>query len=123
MSQLFSDPFVSKRKIGYLLQALHVADNRILLALLFRFEIELKSTYQFTIDFRQRQILLVVFQFDKFSKVTLATLITADGNQGIVLSDKFTALVVMLLDGLNESADNFCLLYTSKLKVENKFNK
>ena len=48
---VFGNPFVSKRKIGYLLQALHVADNRILLALLLGFEVELKSTHQFAIDF------------------------------------------------------------------------
>ena len=50
--RIFGNPFVSKRKIGYLLQALHVADNRILLALLFRFEIEFKRAYQLSIDFR-----------------------------------------------------------------------
>ena len=48
---VFGNPFVGKRKVGYLLQALHVADNRILLALLLRFEVELKGTYQFSIDF------------------------------------------------------------------------
>ena len=49
---VFGYPFVGKRKIGYLLQALHIADNRILLALLLRFEIEFKGTHQFAIDFR-----------------------------------------------------------------------
>lgn len=42
---------IGKREVGYLLQTLHVTDNRILLTGLFRFEVELKSTYQFTIDF------------------------------------------------------------------------
>ena len=50
---VFGNPLVGKRKVGYLLQALHVADNRILLAFLLCFEVELKSTYQFAIDFRQ----------------------------------------------------------------------
>ena len=104
--RVFGNPLVSKRKVGYLLQALHVADNRILLAFLLCFEVELKSTHQFAIDFRQWQIRLTVFQLDKFGEITLATLITANGNQGIVLADKFTALVVMFLDGLNKGADN-----------------
>ena len=117
--RVFGNPFVSKRKIGYLLQALHVADNRILLALLLCFEVEFKSTYQFTIDFRQRQILLTVFQFDKFRKITLTTFITADSNQGIVLSDKFTALVVMLLDSLNKCTGNFrCLVLSEELFLQ-----
>ena len=43
---------LASARLVYLLQALHVADNRILLALLLCFEVEFKSTYQFSIDFR-----------------------------------------------------------------------
>lgn len=50
---------------------------------------------------------ILIGKVNKFRKITLATLVTADGNQGIILPDKFTALVVMFLNGLNESADNF----------------
>ena len=47
--RVFGYPFVGKREVCNLLQTLHVADDRILLTGLFRFEVELKGTYQFTI--------------------------------------------------------------------------
>ena len=42
--RVFGYPFVGKCEVSYLLQALHITDDRILLALLFRLEIKLKST-------------------------------------------------------------------------------
>ena len=48
---------------------------------------------------------ILIGKVNKFRKITLATLVTADGNQGIILPDKFTTLVVMLLYGLDERAE------------------
>lgn len=107
--RVFGNPFIGQRKIGDFLQAFHVTDNGVLLAGLFRFEIELKSTNQLAIDFRQRQIILFVFLLDKFGEIAFATFITADGNQCIVLADKRTALVVVFLHRADEGADFFRL--------------
>ena len=112
--RVFGNPFVGKCEIGYLLQALHIADDRILLALLFRLQVKLKGSYQLTIDFRQWQILLIVFQSDKFRQIAFATFITADGNQRIVLAYKFTALVIMFLYGFDERADFLHVLVNSE---------
>ena len=76
--RVFGNPFVGKGKVGYLLQTFHVADNRVLLAGLFRLEVKLKGTYQLTVNFCQRQILLIIFQLDKFRQIPLATFIAAD---------------------------------------------
>ena len=105
MLTVFRYPFVSECEVGYLFQALHIADDHILLALLFRLEIKFKGTNQLAIDFRQWQIFLVAFQFDKFRQIAFAAFITAVGNQSIVLAYKFTTLVVMLLHGLDERAE------------------
>lgn len=111
---VFGYPFVGKCEVGYLLQALHIADDRILLALLFRLEIKLKGANQFTVDVRQGQVLLVIFQFDKSCQIAFAAFITADGNQRIVLANEFTGLVVMFLYGLNERADFLHFLVNSE---------
>ena len=112
--RVFGYPFVCQGEIGYLLQAFHVADNGVLLAGLFRFEVKLKGTNQLPIDFRQRQILFPILLFDKLCEIAFAALITADGNQCIVFSHEGTALVVMFLYGADERADLFRLLVLSE---------
>ena len=62
---------------------------------------------------------ILIGKVNKFRKITLTTFITADSNHGIVLSDKFTALVVMLLDSLNKCTGNFrCLVLSEELFLQ-----
>ena len=112
--RVFAYPFVCQSEIGYLFQALHVTDNGVLLAGLFRFEVKLKGTNQLPINFRQRQILFPVLLFNKFCEIAFAAFITADGNQRIVFPHESTALVVMFLYGTNERADFFRLFVLSE---------
>ena len=111
-----SQKFVHRqeRQIGNLLQALHVTDDGVLLAGLFRFEVKLKGTNQLPIDFRQRQILFPILLFDKLCEIAFAALITADGNQCIVFPYEGAALVVVFLSGANERADFFRILVLSE---------
>ena len=108
--RVFGYPFVSQCKVGYLLQTFHVTDNGVLLAGFLRFEIELKGTYQLSVNFSQWQILFPVFLSDKLGKITLAAFITTDGNQCVVLADKRTALVIVFPYGADERADFFRFL-------------
>ena len=84
-----------------------LTDDGILLTFLFSLQIKFKSTYQFTVDFRQRQIILSVFLPDKFGKIAFAAFVTANGNQGVVFTDQGTALVIVFLHGADEGADHF----------------
>jgi fructose-1,6-bisphosphatase len=85
--RVFGYPFIGQCQIGNFLQTFHITDNGILLTFLFRLQIKFKGTYQLTVDFRQRQIILSVFLSDKFGKIALAAFITANGNQGVVFPD------------------------------------
>ena len=105
--RVFGYPFIGQCQIGNFLQTFHITDNGILLTFLFRLQIKFKGTYQLTVDFRQRQIILSVFLSDKFGKIALAAFITANGNQGVVFPDQGTALVIVLLHGTDEGADRF----------------
>ena len=105
--RVFGYPFIGQCQIGNLLQTFHITDDGILLTFLFRLQIKFKGTYQLTVDFRQRQIILSVFLSDKFGKIAFAAFITANGNQGIVFTDQGTALVIVLLHGTDEGAYRF----------------
>ena len=105
--RVFGYPFIGQCQIGNLLQTFHITDDGILLTFLFSLQIKFKGTYQLTVDFRQRQIILSVFLSDKFGKVALAAFITANGNQGVVFTDQGTALIIVLLHGTDESAYRF----------------
>ena len=63
--RVFGYPSIGQCQIDYLLQTFHITDDGILLTFLFRFQIKFKGTYQLTVDFRQRQIILSVFLSDK----------------------------------------------------------
>ena len=73
-------PLVGKCKVGNLLQALHIADNSILLAVLLTLQIELKGSHQFAIHLGNRNILLPVFEFEKFCKIAGTTFVASYGD-------------------------------------------
>ena len=107
--RVFGHPLVGEGEVGDFLQALHVADDRVLLTFLLGLEVKLEGTHQFAVDLGQRQVLLIVSLFDKFCEITLATFIAADGNQGVVLAHEGAALVVVLLHGADDGADGLGL--------------
>ena len=103
--RVFCYPFIGQCQIGNLLQTLHITDDGILLTFLFRLQIKFEGTYQLTVDFRQRQIILFVFLADMFCQIAFAAFITANGNLGVVFPYKGTALVIVFLHGADEGTD------------------
>ena len=73
-------PLVGKCKVDNLFQALHIADNGILLTILLGLQIELKGSHKFDVYLRNRQILFFVFQFDKFGQIAGTTFVTSYGD-------------------------------------------
>ena len=97
-------PLVGKCYVDNLLQALHIADNGILLTIFLGLQIELKCSHKFAVYLGDRQILFVVFQFDKFGKIACTTFVTSYGDYGKIFTHQRSTLLVMFTHSSDDGA-------------------